>query len=110
MVKTPELDELSLDLQIEEARQKLQTLTGNRFARMSKESPRISVGVTQDEYLEIQELARRSSTSASALGQLAFRHLLIQARAGALPMLPPSRLETAIAVDCLGKPLPVIPE
>lgn len=94
MIKTPELDDLSLELQIEEARHKLQKLSGRGFAQMSKDAPRISVGVTREEFAEIQELARRSSTSVSALGHLAFQHLLIQSRAGALPMLPPYRPET----------------
>ncbi len=56
---------------------------------MDSEQTRISVGVTRREMDEISQLARRCNTSISALGQLALRHLLLQARSGAIPMLPP---------------------
>jgi hypothetical protein len=72
----------------------------------SKRAPRISVGVTRAELEEIQNLARRHKTSPSALGQLALRHLVIQARSGALPMVPPSTLEAATEVTVLGNPVP----
>jgi hypothetical protein len=60
-----------------------------------KDSARVSVGLTRPELDEFNELARRCNTSLSALGQLAIKHMLVQARAGALPMLKPARLEDA---------------
>lgn len=99
-----------LEQEIEDTRNKLMTLEKQRdpscIAPMSKEPPRISVGVSREEFTEIQELARRCNTSISALGQLALKHLLIQSRAGALPMLPPSRVENAIEVTVMGNYLP----
>jgi hypothetical protein len=67
-----------------------------------KDSTRVSVGLTRPELDELTELARRCNTSVSALGQLAIKHLLIQARAGALPMLPPaSVMETTTPTSSL---------
>ena len=57
-------------------------------ALLADEQTRISVGITRDEMTEIQQLAYRCNTSVSALGQLALRHLLLQARSGAIPMMP----------------------
>lgn len=72
---------------------------------LSKKAPRISVGVSRAEYEETQDLARRCNTSISALGQLALRQLLITARNGAVPMLPPITLENSVEYDRLGRPL-----
>ena len=74
-------------------------------APMSKEAPRVSATVSRDELTELRQLAHRCNTSVSALTHLALRHLLLQARAGAIPMLPPADLATAIEVDGLGRPL-----
>ncbi len=72
-------------------------------------SARVSVGITAVENAELIALARRCNTSVSALGQVAIRQLLIQARSGALPMVTPSRMETAETVTCLGNPIPNYP-
>lgn len=52
------------------------------------DSPRISIGVTRDELHRANLLAHRLGTSVSALAQLALRQMLVQAEAGATPMLP----------------------
>jgi hypothetical protein len=82
---------------------KLHQMAG--IASVAKGPQRIAVAVTPEEFTEFQELAQRCSSSISALGQLAIRNMLVQARAGALPMLPPSRVETAIPMTCFGDTL-----
>ncbi len=56
---------------------------------MADDTTRVSVAVTRSEMDEIQRLSRRCNTSISALGQVAIRQLLVQARSGAIPMIPP---------------------
>ena len=75
------------------------------LADKSKDPPQVSITLSPEDHAELQQIAIRSSTSLAALGQLALRHLILQARSGALPMLPPAKLETAQAVDALGRPL-----
>ena len=70
---------------------------------MSTDPKRISIPVSDGEHRELFDLARRSRTSVSSLGHLALAHLLLQARNGALPMLPPSTLDNATEVTCLGR-------
>ena len=54
--------------------------------------------------LELQALAFRSKSSLSRLGLLAIEQLLIRARQGTLPLLPPADFENAIEVGALGIP------
>jgi predicted transcriptional regulator len=72
---------------------------------MAKDPPRISVRVTREEFDKLSQLAHQHKTSTSALLQMALRHLLVQSRSGALPMVARSTLENAIPIDCLGEPL-----
>ena len=51
---------------------------------------RISVALTPEDHREVLKLARRCNTSASALGQLAVRHMLLRETGGTVPMLPAS--------------------
>ena len=100
-----EIERENIQAEIVACRKRLIELTPlvGQGTTLSKDPPRISIGVTRGEFEEIQSLAMRCNTSISALGQLAFKHLLIQSRGGALPMLPPSTLENAITVTCLGR-------
>ena len=72
---------------------------------MSKEPKRLSIPVTDEEHLALFNLAKRSRTSVSSLGHLAISQLLLTSRQGALPLLPPSTLENAQEVTCLGNPI-----
>ena len=71
----------------------------------SKDLPRLSVPFSRAEFGEILTLAKRHQTSPASLCNLAVRNLLIQARAGALPLVPPSTLDNATTVTCLGNPV-----
>ncbi len=54
---------------------------------------RVSIPLSDEEHIELFEAARRTRTSVSSLGHLAISQLLIQIRAGAIPMLPPTPIE-----------------
>ncbi len=60
-----------------------------------KERPSLLVGLLPNEFEEITQLAHQWRTSASRLGQVALRLLLMQARAGAMPMVKPSTAANA---------------
>ena len=68
----------------------------------TKPAPRISVGLTLAELEEFLALARTCQTSPSRLGQIAVRQMLVQARAGALPMVAPSLVKAATPHPELG--------
>ncbi len=61
-------------------------------------------GVPHEMHRQLQELAFRSKSSVSRLGLLALEQLLISAKNGSLPLLPPSTLENAIEVGYMGVP------
>ncbi len=70
-----------------------------------RETTRIIInGVPRELHAELQALAFRSKSSLSRLGLLAVEQLLIRARQGALPLLPPADFESAIEVGAMGIP------
>ncbi len=82
----------ALNAEIRATRNKLnelEKLAREPFGRSSlQDYPRVSIGITREEFNQLQNLARRCKTSISALGQLAIKHLLVQSSTGAMPMLP----------------------
>ena len=77
--------------------------------RMDLNPPRLAVPLTRQELTEIAQLAHQAQTSPGVLAQVFIRQMLAQARAGALPLVPPSRVADAIEVGTMGLPLTQIP-
>ena len=60
------------------------------FAPMKKGPPEVRIAVTPDEFQRLTQYARHVGKTAAGLGQLALRNMLVQAEAGATPLLPVS--------------------
>lgn len=72
---------------------------------LPKKLPQVTISLSLEDHEELQRIAAQASTSLAALAQLGVRHVILQARSGALPMMAPAKVETAQAVDSLGRPL-----